>query len=326
MKRVLKESCGIDGMNFEIKLNCNINNFREQELKNADGLVYGKIQRCKTGIELYLNLPCYFNKDNRKPFSLVDAIKLEIVKNDVSNKIARLIGEKAKGELTSLEINITNEVGEDVDISALINLISNSLLFNVNGIKCSKYFCNKKLSNDVNIQPDGAICIKKHYYVVKVYNKTKQLFEEKRIMVKSKLFRIEIILLDRELKKLFGEKLTVANILNKSALSKAVNRYKEIFNDVIIVSLEKYLDRCVNQLVADFTTTDKISSSIIRQKEIIFDVEILRKALKRYYRTFNHDMKESTKKNMISYYCNNNKCDLPVKTLQTLKEFHDITN
>lgn len=325
MKKVLKENAGVDGINFEIKLNCNIKDFEEQELKNADGFVYGKLQKCSTGIELYLNIPSYFNKDNRKPFSLVDAIKLEIVKNDVSNKIARLLGEKADTRLKSLEINITREVEEDTDISVLINLISNSLLYSLNGIKCNKYYCNKKLSNNTNIQPDGAVCTKAHYYNIKVYNKSKQLFEEKGIMLKEKLFRIEIVLLDRELTKLFGEKLTITNILNKQALEKAVNRYKEIFNEDIIPSIKYYLNQCVNQIMADLSTTDRISSSIIRQKEIIYDVKILRKALKRYYRTLRHDVKESTAKNLVSYYCNENKCEFQTKILNIIKEFHNIT-
>lgn len=162
-----------------------------------------------------------------------------------------------------------------------------------------------------------------HYWIGKFYDKTEQIIKE-RIEhnlpideVPLDLLRIEIILVDRVLTKLFGNKKTLSDVLTTKNLLEILREYKRIFYEELVEgAIKPYLNACTLKLVESLTMTDRPIQTIAKHRELIPDVEVLQRALKRYMRIRGKtDNSARDAKRYAEQY------DLPVDCIMTIKDF-----
>ncbi len=174
----------------------------------------------------------------------------------------------------------------------------------------------KEESHTVNIT-------RKHYYLGKFYDKSQEIADKRRKFnlptnnVPLGLLRIEIVLLDRTLDKLFGNKKTLSDVLTQKNLIEILREYKRIFCDELVDKMIKhYLDACVEKLVESLTDTESPIKTIAKERELIPDVEVLKKALHRYMKMRGKtDNSARDAKRYAEHY------DLPVDCIMTIRDF-----
>ena len=91
--------------------------------------------------------------------------------------------------------------------------------------------------------------------------------------------------------------------------------------DIIGTYVKPYLMACKNKLVESLTTSDsghEISDTVMRYREMIVDVEVLRKALQKWYAIRNVN---DISKQVICQYRKKG-LGLPEGVLRTIKAFH----
>lgn len=139
------------------------------------------------------------------------------------------------------------------------------------------------------------------------------------IKIPDGILRIEIVMVERTLEKLFGNKTSFQDILTKDSLISVLREYKRIFIDEIIEDkVKKYLNSCKLMLLEFLCFSDSVVEVIAMNRELIPDKEVLRKAIRKFQRmkrVADHSRRDS------ELYAQ--KYDLPEDTILTLKEFKD---
>lgn len=323
--RLNKKKCesGMDGLEFALVLEgMDDISFDEETLPNKVGKSIVKI-KCNGGrISGSVNAVHCIRNTNEKPFSLVDGIKMELVRCQVFEYIRKRLKEHLQGryeekyvdnlKVTSLEVNVTLPcVGKATPSDMehfLLKAFGKSIVYTDRkpGTRCGTEYATL-LHNE------------EHRFRVKAYNKAKQLGND---ATKKNLFRLEIIFIDRELNGMFGKDgRTLKQILSTKALDIMCRRYKSILDEITERWIRPYLNNCVMELFESLTYSDsgnEISDTIMRHKDEIVSIECLRKALKKWYRFRGV---EDHSKQMIHKYRNKN-LGLPEDVLQTYKAFH----
>lgn len=327
MKKSAKQ--GIDGANFELVLNGigRDQYIKHQPLINQHGKEFGSVETKDGKALIQLNFPKFVRQNNVEPFSLTDMIRLEILKCNLEEQLQRLFGNISENRLTSIECNITQLVcGEQTceQVNHVLRLL-NACTLSKRADKQNKLFVNSAKDNRYQMNVSGVVTHSvKGRYVLKAYNKYFQIWKdcEMHNEISEDLLRIEIVMQKRTLKKLFNDKLSINHILQRKSLIAIMNEYKRIYSEELITEYVKpCLSQCTEILFESMTQTASpyfISETIAKHKDIIFDVEILRKALKRYY-SFKK-MPDNSRSNIYKYAKNYR---IPKDVIVTLKEFRN---
>jgi hypothetical protein len=312
-----KAKQGLDGCTFEIKFKSdNLKDMQKQELINESGRNYASIEIKNGKIILAIILPKFIRENNVQPFTLMDSIYLELIKNDVEDNLKHILGTtKLDNICKSIEVNITQKVSGNATVSDVLNLLSNALLSkeqdNLKFVGPSKKY---RLKEEIHT----LIHRRNHYYCLKAYDKSEQM-RKSGIKVSDGLLRIEIIMIERTLVKLFGNKISFQDVLTKDSLVELLREYKRIFVDEIIEDkVKKYLNSCKLMLLESLCFSDSAVEVIAKNRELIPDKEVLRKAIKRFQR-----MKRIADHSGRDSELYTQKYDLPEDVILTLKEFRD---
>ena len=90
-------------------------------------------------------------------------------------------------------------------------------------------------------------------------------------------------MVERTLEKLFGNCTSFSDILTKDSLIAILREYKRIFcEEMIDGKIKPYLDRCVLLLIESLCDTENPITTIAKERELIPDKEVLRKAIKKW--------------------------------------------
>lgn len=324
MRKYAKQ--GIDGANFELIINgVNQNQFLKNEpLINYQGKVFGSVDAKNGKASIKLNFPKFIRPNNVEPFSVSDMIQLEMLKCNLEEQLQQLFGNISDSRLTSIECNITQLVcGEQTSeqVNHVLRLL-NACTLSKRADKQNKLFVNAAKDNRYMTNVSGVVTHSvKGKYVLKAYNKYFQIWNEceNHTELSEGLLRIEIVMQKRTLKKLFHNKLGINDILQKQSLLAIMKEYKRIYEELIEDYIKPCLSQCTDIIFESMTQSNSqhyIADTIAKHKDILFDVEILRKALKRYYKFKN--MPDNSRSN-ICKYANNYK--IPKDVVATLKEF-----
>jgi hypothetical protein len=102
--------------------------------------------------------------------------------------------------------------------------------------------------------------------------------------VENGLLRIEVVMQDRTIRRVFGEQPGLFDVLEEGALGRVIIEYGRILKYDM---MKKHIIPCLNGITSRLTEslmdTGKLSEKIFLEKEIILDVELLRNALKKWY-------------------------------------------
>ncbi|MEG0691922.1 MAG: hypothetical protein RR012_08440 [Oscillospiraceae bacterium] len=312
---------GTDCYTFEVVFQGELKNLPKQPLINDQGRKYGTVEVKDGKATVALVLPQFVRDSNVQPFTLMDSIYLEIIKNDCEKQLKQLLGAELNSKVKSIECNITQKVSGNATQSDVLNLLSHAFLSserdNIKYVGANKRCRLKEETHTV-------IARRPHYYILKAYDKTEQQKMELKKENKSTdtvpdgLLRIEIIMVERTIDKLFGDKISFSDILTKDSLIMILREYKRIFcEDIIDVQVKQYLNACVLHLIESLCDTETPLATIAKEREMIADKEVLRKALKKWQTLrgkSNHNLLRDSE-----FYAS--KYDLPQNVLLTLHDF-----
>ena len=314
-KKISKQ--GSDCYTFEISFQGEYKNIPHYDLINEIGKTYGSIEVKDNQATLKLVLPKFVRDNNIQPFSIIDSIYLEFIKNDCEKQLKQLLGNEINSKVKSIECNITQSPSGESTISDVLNLLSHAFLsFERDNIKYVGSHKKCKLKEELH----SVIIKKPHKYIIKAYNKSLQQKIESPTQndISDELLRIEIVMVERTIKKLFGEKVALSDILTNKSLLNILNEYKRIFYDDIAPQIRKYLDSCYKHLVESLCETDSISITVAREREVIPDKKVLKKAI--YYYQKLQGISNNSQRDSEHYA---KKYDLPKDVILTIHDFKE---
>mgnify|MGYP007075840477 CR=1 FL=1 len=329
--RLNKKRCqsGMDGMELVLKLE-NMENLYlpKEELKNTAGNTIVSMECVGGVVKAYVNAVHGVRSNNVQPYGcwgILNEVRLGIVEFRVTEFMREYLQKHLKDQYSdemiqamavkSLEVNVTIPcVGGATpsDVIALIDL----------ALDKTTVFRKRKTQEKYEKVNTGCLFSKSKEYRVKVYDKTEEQRQKGNLLVEENLLRVEIVFIDRALRRMFGDKRNVLDMLSFQSIETMCREYKRVLEkDIINGGIKPCLNYCVEQLVESLKaeTRNEISATVTRYKELIPDMEVLRVALKRWYRIRGEEDKS---KQAINYYRQKG-IGLPEGVLQTIRAFHD---
>lgn len=312
---------GIDCCIIEATIENRAVNLPEQPLHNGQGRRYGTFEVKEGKLVVKLILPLFLRVNNIQPFSWRDVESFLEFLSDCELQIGKVLGKVPDSKVKSVEVNVTQVVSGKATQSEVLNLLSHACLTpkrdNIKYVGPSKDCRYKEGANSI-ISPEPK------YYVLKAYDKTEQQKKEPKEQTEESgtvphgLLRIEIIMLERTLHKLFGKKVRFSDIASRKGLSLLLMEYKRIFCDEIRSKrILPYLNYCVNHLYESLCETDDPISTIAKERELIPDKEVLYRALKKWKEKKGesiHNLRREVKKYTELY-------GLPQDAIMTIRDF-----
>lgn len=313
---------GLDTCEFELALTGqNMKDLLKQPLINAQGREYGSVEASRGKATIVLNLPKFVRDNNILPYSITESIKLEIIKNDCEYQLKQIFGNNMNTQITKIEVNVTQPVSGNATQSDVQSLFRHAALPYASGDISVFVGSNRKCS--LKDEDHSTRIPRKHYWYAKIYDKTQDIMDKKKKFnlpadnIPQGLLRIEIALVDRTLTKLFGARKTLSDVLTQKNLLEILREYKRIFCDELVDKMIKpYLNACVKKLVESLTETENPIKTIAKERELIPDIIVLKKALFRYMkmRGKTNNAARDAKRYAEQY-------DLPVDCIMTIKNF-----
>jgi hypothetical protein len=324
-----KKLQGADGINFQMQLTIKgleTVTFPKETLTNESGKDIAWIECLGGKVSAYVNLPHAVRPNNIQPFQLSDCIQIDLISDKVIEYMKAYLKKHMKGNysneilkqlnVSSMECNITIKCVGKCKPKDVINLFEKSVdkTFIAQEAKDKKKTFRK--------DQDSIIYRKDHYYRLKVYNKSKEQNDKGNPLVESNLIRVEFVFLERMLDSMYADRMSLEDILTRKSLRKLIDQYQETFTDICEKNIKPMLNGCVQEVFECLTTSNsgkEISEALYKCKECIVDVEVLRKALKKWY-AFKKQADRS--KQVIAYYRDNN-FGMPEDVLRTIKQMHN---
>jgi len=302
-----KEKIGIDSANFILKSEglrnkCGVNKL---EFINPLGNKYGSAVIKENQAEINICLPKYLRSTNVEPFTASDMEIIDEIRIDVLNTLGMMGEVLYEFRLKSIECNLTLPVNDQCDCNQVLNLLKTS--FN------KVFVCETRSTKHTAKKDIESIYIpSKNYYALKVYNKGR---EQNDISSEDKLMRFETVFLDRCCTKLFGDKNSIEDILQRDSLLRVFEQYRHVFIDEVKTQIKKSLTNICNTLVESLMITDSPLGTLACYHDIIVDQDVFRQALKRWYRMKGKaDCSRQVLHGLKGY-------DLPKGVLKTIKAF-----
>lgn len=326
----LSKKCqqGLDGMNLEYVLNIEGAEhlyLPEESISNTANKIIAKIS-CKGGkLSAYVNAVHCTKSANLKPLSITETIKLELIRSKVigfmQDYLKKYLQDMYSDEYVNnlvvkqLECNLTLPCVKGAIPSDVINLFEHALDKTV----LHKQRKNKRTHDKI---PTSCYYVKPKEYCLKIYDKSQEQREKGNLLVEDNLLRIEMVFIDRSLKRMYRDKRTLSDILTKKSIVILCKEYKRVFEqDLIEKYLKPYLNWCVRTLfdsLLESVEGKEIAETIARCKEHIPDTEVLKKALRRWYQYRNIE----DRSDKVIYYYRKKNIGIPERVLRTVKMFH----
>lgn len=327
----LRKNCqqGLDGMNLEYVLNiegAERLSLPTESIYNENGKTIAEISCAKGKLSVYVNAVHCIRPNNVKSLTIADTDKLKPIQSKVigftneylKKHLQEHYSEEYINGLTvkKMECNITLPCVNGASPSDVINLFERAF---------DKTVLHKQRKNRGGHDKISTSCYytKHDTYCLKIYDKTIEQHDNGNPLVESGLFRIEIVFLDKSLKKMYGDKRTLNDMLTKEAIIILCKEYKKVFKrELIEKHVKPYLDWCAQKIydsLCNCTDGNPISETIAKNKEHIPDMEVLRKGLKKWYQSQNADDRSAR----ILYEYRKKNIGIPEGVLKTIKAFSE---
>lgn len=256
---------------------------------------------------LTIILPHWIRADNREPFAGNDSAylrdmlpALRVFLKDCGVPLYSLKCCAAEVNFTSDLSNLKNFDKENgkMQISQLLQFLSCALLHeNDSGVQ---HFVGIKNADGLICKQYQSLLLKRERrYALKVYDKSAQLRED------GHLLRFEVVLLQKELSKIFANGGTVSDVLNETALSALCGRFAEIVLQEVVPSVRRYQSKLSRKFVRLARDNGIMKGlSLLIGNGLIFDESGVRYAISRFYGKGNkQNVGNMTKKVLRKFNC-----------------------
>ncbi len=283
---------GLDGMNLEytLKIDHADNLYLPKEtirndLGNAKvviGCIGGKL--CA-----YVNAVHCIRPNNVKPLGISDAIRLEIIQNDVLGIMRAYLKKHLKDHYSEEYINGLHV--KNVECNLTLRCVGGAMPSDVISLfdkALNHTTVHRKFAEKYRKVNTGLFYVKPKAYALKVYDKTAEQHAKGNPLVESRLVRIEVVFYQRSIRRIFKKPdVLISDVLSKPGLVAVCKEYRRVFEfDIVEKSVKPYLNYCVKavfQSLLEAENVQDISETIARCREYLPDMEILRRALKKRY-------------------------------------------
>ncbi len=110
-------------------------------------------------------------------------------------------------------------------------------------------------------------------YRLKIYNKTEEQYGRGNLTVEKNLLRIEVVFIDRSLRRMYGERRSVMDMLSIQSMETMCRAYKKVLEeDLINRAIKPCLNYCVARLLESLISSTpgrEISETVISHKVLI---------------------------------------------------------
>ena len=191
----------------------------------------------------------------------------------------KIFGTKIKCIIpNAVEVNITKQIREEVEISDMIKLLKLAYL---HPQKQTATWEILNLGDRSKVKTVGMLsCLVLNEYRLKVYNKSEQM-KEKGIETRENVIRIEMILQGRRLRQEYGKDVQLFDILND--LSKIIYLFKYKYLYDVKRRYYTFLKTIKQCMFEELTQGEKPRDVCVKYKNVIVDRRQIEMALKRYY-------------------------------------------
>lgn len=318
-----KAKQGLDNIEFELALTGrDMKDLQKQSLINAQGFKYGSVEAKNGKALIQINLPKFVCGNNIEPYSIFESVSLDMIRNDCIEQLGRLFNNCSNTQVNKIEVNITQQVSGNATVNDVLNVLCHATLSSE--FDNVKYVGkNKQDLESFKEESHSVITRKPHYWVCKCYNKSEQITKE-RIKynlplddIPQDLLRIEFVLVERTLKKLFKDKRTLSDVLLAKNIVEIFREYKRLFwNEIIEKSIKPYLKYCTQKLFETMIEMGSPIEVIARERELIPDARVLQRALKKYmkWKGVTNNSARDTRRYVKKF-------NLPVDCIMTITEF-----
>lgn len=321
---------GIDGIEFEYQIPGvarNVN-MEKKTLFNQFGKAYASIMITYGVLNLQINGPLAIRENNIYPRSKTDMVNIDSLKISIIADIEALLREQSilcnvgQSKLKRIECGITRRVAPGCTCSHVLNLINISFYKTTNVVyqRASRDFRYIK-ENETVVVPK---ITRRNYYTIKAYDKETEQLKKGNKYVEKGLLRIEVILLNRTIKKIFSKNPTLDEMFCKQSFVKVIEEYKRLFVEVLV---GEYISKCrlevTQRIFESLTETDNIIETMLKHKELIVDREVLRDAICKW-QLFKGKTEVRAKRNADKVLCETKKFNLPANVFKTIAAFEDI--
>lgn len=318
-----KAKQGLDNIEFELALTGrDMKDLQKQSLINAQGFKYGSVEAKNGKALIQINLPKFVRRNNIEPYSIFESVSLDMIRNDCIEQLGRLFNNCSNTQVNKIEVNITQKVSGNATVNDVLNLLCHATLSSE--FDNVKYVGKNKQDLESFKEESHSVIIRKpHYWVCKCYNKTEQITKESIRYnlpidnIPQDLLRIEFVLVERTLKKLFKDKRTLSDVLLAKNIVEIFREYKRLFwNEIIEKSIKPYLKYCTQKLFETMIEMGSPIEVIARERELIPDARVLQRALKKYmkWKGVTNNSARDTRRYVKKF-------NLPVDCIMTITEF-----
>lgn len=297
-----------------------------EEQRNKAGKRIVKIWCVGGKVKAEINIVHCIRKNNVSPFGFQDAAKMETVRLQIIEFMKKYLQKHLQDHYSDeiiqnmrvkeLEIGITLSSVDGATPSDVIALLDMAL-------DRTLLFRKHKWPSGYEKKNIGCLYSKPKLYKFKAYDKTEEQHEKGNPLVGRNLVRIELVFINRALHRMFGDRRSLRAVLSDQGIETACRYYKQVFeNDIIEKGLKPFLNYCAGSLVKSMEVSSsgkEISEAVIRHKELIADLEVLRRAVRRWCRRRG---KEDQSRQVICYY-RKRQLGLPEGVLKTVRAFHE---
>jgi len=316
---------GVDGLNFELILEAK--DFKaclfEHSLFNKYNAVYANIKVLHDRLKVYINLPRCIRKDNVLPFSFYDMKQLEKIKKKIISELQAVIDEQNMScdikaiPVKSIEYNITQQVANGTTCGQMLNMFNRFFYDGRNLVYQDPLPECKFLKDNVAVLP---LVKRKNYYTIKLYNKSVEQADKGNMAVENDLLRFEIVFVDRTLKRLCGNDLSLDNFLSSEIIYKAIEEFKYVFVKRMVKDFKICLDEIVEIIFQSLMATNSALVTVATYRELIVDKEILRRAMIKWYKE-NGCSHYRARRNTSKFLSVNKRLNLPMNAIDTMRVF-----
>lgn len=261
-----------------------------------------KVKPLGNSVQIGIVLPRTLRTTNEIAFRATDTKFLIDVVQEINRGLKQIIKRDwSEVFIQKVEVACTVNLGsaDKTTTDSLMNLLSRTLL------QADKVKKNSPKCNTVKTKPQVKYVTgerRKGFYFIKdevTKSLETQLWSNRRLKIKAyskgaysefggeqSIFRIEFVYCEKGIKYILGKKIdedvTLQDLLKQTVIRKFIAQYKVDYTEIVCPALRGFLKEA-EQIIYDTLWKTSAFNAFLINRDIIYDIRIFRKALKRYY-------------------------------------------